>query len=324
MNVSRMKKLAVWFGFIVLVISLIASTQPVLAEEGVIGTPPASPDPDTPELQYAGCGGEVVSAQNKEFEQQVVELVNQERTSRGLTPLKYSEGLTRAARYQAADMSQDNYFSHDTMDREGGQLVKKCGTWDRISNYYSGANGENAAAGYSSPTAVMQGWMNSEGHKNNILNPASRAIGVGFFQGSGDYRYYWVQDFGTQIDTLASAALGNLPNNLIFHYSIPDQKLFPSYLNISLTNIGSQDPLSWQITSEGSFFSAIPGNGTTPTSIKVTPVNFNPNKASTYTGEITIDITDPSSVEGAPHTSQVTLKVVNSQIHQVFLPGIHK
>jgi uncharacterized protein YkwD len=319
-----MKKIAVWFGFTVLVISLIASAQPVQADGGVIGTPPATPDPDIPALQFTGCAGEVVSAQNKAFEQQVIKLVNQERTSRGLVPLKYSEGLSRAARYQAADMSQDNYFSHDTKDWVDGQLVEKCGPWDRIANYYSGANGENAAAGHSSPSAVMQGWMNSTKHKENILNPDTRAIGVGFYQGSGDYRYYWIQDFGTQVDTLAAPALGNLPNNLIFHYSIPDQKLYPSYMRFSLTNVGSQDPLSWQLDREGSFFSATPGNGTTPTSIKITPDNFNQNKAATYTGTVTIDITDPSSVEGAPHTSQVTLKVVNSQIHQVFLPGIHK
>jgi len=322
--VLPMKKIAVWLAFTVFVISLIASAQPVQADGGVIGTPPATPDPDTPALQFTGCAGEVVSAQNKAYEQQVIDLVNQERNSRGLVPLKYSEGLTRAARYQAADMSQDNYFSHDTKDWVDGQLDLICGPWDRIANYYSGANGENAAAGFSSPSAVMQGWMNSSGHKSNILNPATRVIGVGFYQGGGDYRYYWVQDFGTQVDTPTAPALGNLPNNLTFLYSIPDQKLYPSNLSISLTNVGSQDPLSWQLDSEGSFFSATPGNGTTPTSIQVAPDNFNQNKAATYTGMLTIDVTNPSSVQGAPHTSQITLKVVNSQFHQVFLPGIHK
>lgn len=322
--VLPMKKLVVWLGFILLFISFITATQPVLAEGGVIGTPPASPDPGTPALQFAGCGGEVISAQNKAYEQQVIDLVNQERASRGLTPLKYSEGLTRAARYQAADMSQDDYFSHDTKDRVGGQLVTRCGPWDRIANYYSGANGENAAAGYSSPSAVMQGWMKSDGHRNNILNPDTRAIGVGFYQGGGYYHYYWIQDFGTQVDTLAAPALGSLPNNLTFLYSIPDQKLYPSHQSISLTNVGSQDLLSWQLDSQGTFFSASPGNGTTPTTIQVSPDNFNQNKVATYTGTITIHITNPSSVEGAPHTSQVTLKVVNSQMHHIFLPGIIK
>jgi uncharacterized protein YkwD len=323
-NGSLMKKLANWFAFLCLMIGLVATTQPVQAENGVIGTPPETPDPDSPVLQFAGCGGEVVNPQNKDFEQQVIDLVNQERTNRGLTPLEYSEGLSRAARYQAADMSQDNYFSHDTMDRSDGGLGFVCGPWARISNYYSGANGENAAAGYSSPTAVMQGWMNSDGHRANILNPATRTIGVGFYQGSGDYRYYWVQDFGTQLDTLAAPALGDLPDKLFFFYSIPDQKLYPPYLSIPVANVGNQDPLSYQLDSQGTFFSATPGSGTTPTSIQVKPDNFNQNKVATQSGALTIQITDPSSVQGAPHTTQITLQVLNSQIHQVFLPGIHK
>ncbi|MFL7892540.1 MAG: CAP domain-containing protein [Anaerolineales bacterium] len=324
MNRSLMKKWVSWFVFLCLMIGWVATTQPVQAENGVIGTPPGMPDPDSPVLQFSGCGGEVVSPQNKDFEQQVIDLVNQERSSRGLTPLEYSEGLTRAARYQAADMSQDNYFSHDTMDWIGGKLDIVCDPWSRISNYYSGANGENAAAGYSSPTSVVEGWMKSDGHRANILNPATRTIGVGFYQGNGDYHYYWVQDFGTQVDALTAPALGDLPDELLFFYSIPDQKLYPSYLSIPVTNIGNQDPLSYQLDSQGTFFSATPGTGTTPASIQVKPDNFNPNIVATQTGAITIQITNPSSVQGAPHTSQITLQVINSQMHQVFLPGINK
>ncbi len=319
-----MKNLLIRIGFFILILSLFASAQPVLADGGVIGTPPANPDPTNPALQYAGCGGQVAAVYNAEYEQQVINLVNQERTSRGLAPLKSSVGLTNAARYQAADMSQDNYFSHDTMDRDGEKLVKKCGPWERIANYYSGANGENAAAGYPSPEAVMQGWMNSDGHRANILNPNVLAIGVGFYQGGGDYHSYWVQDFGTKIDASTTPVLGNLPENLVFFYSIPDQKLYPTKQGFSPTNVGNNDPLTWQLTNLSSFFSADPGNGTTPTSIQITPDNFNRKKVHTYKGEITINVTDPSSVAGSPHTSQITLMVVDTKIHQVFLPGVHR
>ena len=202
----------------------------------MIGTPPANPDPTTPSLQYAGCAGQVVAAYNSDFEHQVINLVNQERTSRGLTPLKSSVGLTNAARYQAADMSLDNYFSHDTMDRECGTLVKKCGPWERIANYSSGAIGENAAAGYHSPEAVIQGWMNSAGHRSNILNPNTLTIGVGFYQGSGDYHSYWVQDFGTEIDTSLSTTLGNLPENLGSLFSTTDHMVYLPYLSRFITD----------------------------------------------------------------------------------------
>jgi uncharacterized protein YkwD len=319
-----MKSFLIRIGFFTLILSLLASAQPVLADGGVIGTPPANPDPTNPSLLYAGCGGQVAAVYNAEYEQQVINLVNHERTSRGLTPLKRSEGLTNAARYQAADMSQDNYFSHDTMDRDGGKLVKKCGPWDRIANYYSGAIGETVGAGYQFPEDVMQGWMNSAGHRNIILNPSTRAIGVGYYQGGGDFHSYWVQDFGTEIDASTTPILGNLPENLVFFYSIPDQKLYPPKQGFSPTNVGNNDPLTWQVTNLGSFYSADPGNGATPTSIQITPDNFDRNKVNTYKGEITINVTDPASVAGSPHTSQITLMVVDTQISQVFLPGVHR
>jgi uncharacterized protein YkwD len=319
-----MKKFATRFGFFFLILSLFNSAQPVSANSGVIGTPPAPPDPSIPSLLYSGCDCQAVAAFNSGFEQQVIDLVNQERTSRGLNPLKRSEGLTSAARYQAADMSQDNYFSHDTFDRQGGNLVKRCSPWERIANYYSGANGENAAAGYSSPQAVMNAWMNSSGHRSNILNSGTVSIGVGFYQGGGDYHYYWVQDFGTKVDTASAPTSDFLPDNLEFMYSIPDQKLYPSYLNFTLTNFGSSDPLSWQVSKSGSFFAVTPGSGTTPTQIRVTPENFNNYQVDTYSGSVTIDVTDSAQVAGSPHTTQINLTVVNSQIHRVFLPGILK
>jgi uncharacterized protein YkwD len=319
-----MKTFVSRIGFLSLILSLLASAHPVLAQDGVIGTPPANPDPAGPSLQYAGCDGRVVSANNSTFEQQVIALVNQERTGRGLTPLKRSDGLTNAARYQATDMSQDNYFSHDTMDRESGNLVKKCGPWERIANYYSGASGENAAAGYNSPEAVMNGWMNSAGHRANILNPGTRTIGVGFYQGSGDYQYYWVQDFGTKIDTPVTPVLGFVPEELVFLFSIPDQKLYPSHQHLTVENVGTDAPLSWQVTQKGTFFSVTPGNGTSPAQVRVAPDNFNHNQVNTYTGQITINITSPTSVAGSPHTSQIKLMVVNAQVEQVFLPGVFR
>jgi uncharacterized protein YkwD len=319
---GNMKKIVTRFSFFCLILTLLGSAQPVSADSGVIGSPPAIPDPAIPSLQYSGCACQNVATFNSGFEQQVIDLVNQERTSRGLNPLKRSEGLTIAARYQAADMSQDNYFSHDTFDRQDGNLVKKCGPWERIANYYSGANGENAAAGYSTPQAVMNGWMNSSGHRANILNPSTVTIGVGFYQGSGDYHSYWVQDFGTKIDTTSAPTSGFLPENLAFMYSIPDQKLYPSYQDFTMTNVSSSDPLSWQVSKNGSFFAVTPGSGTTSTQIRVTPENFDSYQADTYQGSVTIDVTDPSLTAWSPHTTQINLTVVNSQVHQVFLPGI--
>jgi uncharacterized protein YkwD len=319
----EMIKVVSRIGLFGLILSLFASAQPVLAEGGVIGTPPEKPDPTNPSLQYSGCGGQIVPAYNAAYEERVIDLVNQERTSRGLTPLVRSAGLTNAARYQAADMSQDNYFSHATKDRVGGELVMRCDPWERIATYYSGAKDENAAAGYYSPEAAMNAWMSSSPHRAHILNPDTRAIGVGFYQGE-DYLPYWIQDFGTQIDSPVIPTLGSLPENLLFMYSIPDQKLYPPHQYFTPANVGSSDQLSWQVNKSGSFFSVSPGNGITPTQIRITPDNFNHNQVNTYSGTVTVNVTDPSSVAGSPHTVQIKLMVLNDSITQVFLPGIHK
>jgi uncharacterized protein YkwD len=155
--------------------------------------PTTQSDPSAP--NYVGCGGVTVPPVDVAFEARVVELVNEVRASQGLAPLKLSPAIIEAARYHAADMGLDNYMDHDTFDRVGDNLTEVCGVWARIATYFSGATGENAAAGYYTPEAVMNAWMNSPGHQANILNPNSWEIGVGYFDGSGDYGAYWVQDF---------------------------------------------------------------------------------------------------------------------------------
>lgn len=153
------------------------------------------------EIQFSGCAPTYLDAVNPGFEQQVVELVNQERAKVGLPPLKRSSTLDAAARYHARDMAEDAYFKHDTYDMSGGALVLACGWVDRVSAYYPSWSwlGENIAAGFNTPESVMQGWMGSPGHKENILNPGYRELGVGYHLG-GYYGHYWVQDFATRPD----------------------------------------------------------------------------------------------------------------------------
>ena len=147
---------------------------------------------------YTGCGSVIASVVNADYEQQVVELVNTERASRSLPPFKRVTALDQAARYHATDMGQDDYFSHDSYDRVNGSLAQKCSWSARITSYYSSWNSlaENIAAGYSTPQSVMNAWMNSSGHRANILSTGNWEIGVGYYQGSGSYGVYWVQDFG--------------------------------------------------------------------------------------------------------------------------------
>ncbi len=160
---------------------------------------PVETNQDEPSVQFSGCAPVYLQAVNSAFEQQVVELVNQERSARGLPPLKRIEALDQAARYHGTDLAVDNYFKHDSYDLVGGQLVKVCDWFTRVGGFYSGWSwlGENIAAGYSTPADVVNGWMNSEGHRNNILSTNAREIGVGYYRG-GSYGHYWVQDFGSR------------------------------------------------------------------------------------------------------------------------------
>lgn len=151
---------------------------------------------------YSGCGGVNAPVLNANYEQQVLDLVNAERANVGAPPLKRATELENAARYHATDLGQDNYFDHNSYDRSGGSLVQVCGTSTRISGYYPGWNAwaENIAAGHATPNAVMYdptyGWMNSAGHRANILSTSVWEIGIGYYEGGGTYYRYWAQDFG--------------------------------------------------------------------------------------------------------------------------------
>jgi uncharacterized protein YkwD len=187
------------------IVVLIAAIVPLLP---VTATPVTPPEPvegwanftslQDPNQEFTGCGGQLVQVVNSQYESRVVELVNSERASRGLPPLKRVTLLDDASRYHAKDLADDNYFEHDTYDRSGSSLVKICAWSSRISSYYTGWSslGENIAAGYSTPESVMSGWMNSDGHRANILRDTFWEIGVGYYAGGGNYYHYWVQDFG--------------------------------------------------------------------------------------------------------------------------------
>ena len=150
---------------------------------------------------YSACGNQVAPVVNGEFEQQVIELINLERAERSLPPLKRIEELNQAARYHSADLGQDDYFDHDTYDRDGQSLYFVCLWWQRIQTYYAGVRAENIAAGYTTPEAVVAAWMGSTGHRQNILSSNSDEVGIGYFQGEGGYNTYWTLDFGNRSGT---------------------------------------------------------------------------------------------------------------------------
>jgi uncharacterized protein YkwD len=144
-------------------------------------TTPPSPDPTTP----PSPADPIAAA-----EAEVVRLVNVERGKVGCSPVAANDALARAARDHSTDMAKNNYFSHTSLD--GTQFA------DRISRagYQWRGAGENIAKGQRTPADVMSAWMNSSGHRANIVNCGFRDLGVGLAYDARNTPL-WTQDFGT-------------------------------------------------------------------------------------------------------------------------------
>ena len=119
------------------------------------------------------------------YEMEVIRLVNEIRVQNGLKELTYNWELSRVARYKSRDMKDNKYFSH-TSPIYGSpfDMIRSFGITYRSA-------GENIAKGYRSPQDVVNGWMNSSGHRANILNSSYTQIGVGYVADGN----YWTQMF---------------------------------------------------------------------------------------------------------------------------------
>jgi uncharacterized protein YkwD len=170
--------------------------------------PPLSVVPEQPRRAFSS------SSSGPNFQDQVMARVNQERWNNGqLPPLKRNDLLDAAAIGHSVNMGVRNFFAHCDLDTGTSP-------WNRMvaAGYVYSYAAENIAAGYSTPTAVMTGWMNSSGHRANILSTNVREIGIGYSFDttdaatvrldqdgncvadgfSGPYFHYWTQTFGSR------------------------------------------------------------------------------------------------------------------------------
>ncbi|HFL3522170.1 TPA: CAP domain-containing protein [Clostridioides difficile] len=132
----------------------------------------------------SGSTSESFSAYQKE----VVDLVNIERVKAGLNPLTLDSSISNVATKKSQDMIDNNYFSHNSPTYGSPfDMLKKFGISYKTA-------GENIAMGQKTPKEVVNAWMNSEGHRKNIMNPNFSKIGVGVAQKSGG-SIYWTQIF---------------------------------------------------------------------------------------------------------------------------------
>ena len=142
---------------------------------------------EDPNLIYPGDVLHIpkLSASVTSLESQVIALVNEIRAQNGLSPLTENWQLSRVARYKSQDMADRGYFSHNSPTYGSPfQMMKQFGITYRSA-------GENIAKGYSTAQAVVNAWMNSPGHRANILNSSYTQIGVGYVS-TGNH---WTQMF---------------------------------------------------------------------------------------------------------------------------------
>jgi uncharacterized protein YkwD len=408
----RFERKAKRCGLVVLVVAastLAASSTAITAPHMIASSIRRAPDVSTFHApEFSGCGGAIQPVVNADYEQQVLDLVNMERANNGLPPYKRASELDNAARYHSADLGQDNYFDHNTYDRVNGNLVYVCDTWARLATYYpsTGWRGENIAAGYATPQEVMTGWMNSSGHRANILSSNYWEIGIGYATTSGStYGRYWTQDFGqrsgvypliinrdaastnsrsvtlyiygsfqqmrlkndngtwgvwqafhnnvawiiangvgthtvtaelksgstvvTSSDTIyltqaSVPQLGDLPDSVVFLYSIPDSRLTPGSATLTPAEITLNDPITWTVTKSGTWFSVTPATGTSPQAFQITPGTFNTTTPAVHTGAITVTVTNPIGMLNSPQRIDLILRVIDTPLYDVHLPLIDR
>lgn len=156
-------------------------------EVGLSEIKSANPQIKNYDLIYPGQVINIPTANTSvtDFEQEVIRLVNEIRVKNGLNPLTYDWQLSRVARYKSQDMKDNRYFAHNSpVYGTPFQMIRNFGISFRSA-------GENIAKGYATPEAVVNAWLNSPGHRANILNAGYTHIGVGYVSGGN----YWTQMF---------------------------------------------------------------------------------------------------------------------------------
>lgn len=161
------------------------SASPTPTRASASPTPRRTPS-RTPTTQPGGG-----SSSGGSQEEQVVAIVNQRRAEAGCGTVRTNTNLAKAARLHSEDQAAHNKMSHEGSNGSS--------PWQRAEQAgYQRAISENVAAGYRTPAAVMEGWMNSPGHRANILNCQAKAIGMGIAK-SADGTTYWTQMFGSAV-----------------------------------------------------------------------------------------------------------------------------
>ncbi|GLZ78102.1 hypothetical protein Afil01_29090 [Actinorhabdospora filicis] len=165
------------------------SAPPSAKTEGETIKPKPKPSSEPPKNEPGPGTGDPAQGKAAELAAKVAELTNAERAKNGCDPLRVNAKATKAAQYHANDMAERDYFAHDSPEgRSAGDRLDAAG-------YAWRGWGENIFKGPRTAEDAVRGWMDSPGHRANILNCDFKEIGVGVTL--SDNGPFWVQVFGT-------------------------------------------------------------------------------------------------------------------------------
>ncbi len=160
-----------------------STTQPTPSTDKPSADKPSTDKPSTDKPSTDKPSASVTNTST--YEQQVIDLINEIRIKNGLSPLTENTALSRCAKAKSQDMHDKRYFSHQSPTYGSPfDMMKQFGITYRTA-------GENIAMGQTTPQAVVNAWMNSEGHRANILNASFTQIGMGYVADG----HYWTQQF---------------------------------------------------------------------------------------------------------------------------------
>ncbi|MCP4422068.1 MAG: CAP domain-containing protein, partial [Chloroflexi bacterium] len=224
--------------------------------------------------QQSGRQDRILVIQNEAFELEVIRLANLERTSRGLPPLLRNSDLTDAARNHNLDMIANDFFSHTGSD---GSWPHERACREGFAPYDWGDcyAGENIAAEHATPSSVVTWWM-SNNHRDNILEPRFREIGLGYNTG-GSLGHYWTMVLGSQPFVLPvfikNDAEETMSRDVTITLTKEDVSSWGSIGDITGIKI-SEDPLftglSWQPWAQTKTFVLSSGDGIKTVYVKFT------------------------------------------------------
>ena len=154
-----------------------------------VTTQPLATDTPTGEVegdQTVGTSNACEAKENRGFEAEVITLVNEYREEVGIRALAEQSQLTQAARLHSLDMACNQFFSH--LSKTAGTLIDRV----EVQNYQYSSVGENIAAGHVTPSEVVESWMSSPGHRENLMNPQFTQAGIGYIHvAESPYEIYW-------------------------------------------------------------------------------------------------------------------------------------